>query len=344
MSNKKALFFKACSLLPMAPLMALNKHSGLFIPIYHAITNERLIHLEHILPYGSKNSKQFENDLDLLLKNLNPVSYADLYACIRDGKPVPPKSFIITFDDGLRQTYENATDLMVKKGVPAIFFLNTGVLDNKALLHRYKASILLEFIKQQNNHNLEHKVEAILKLNGIMMPGYAAGIKAINYKNKQVFDILANEINYSFDDYLKKHKPYMSSEQVKDLKKKGFILGSHSTWHPEYWNIDINEQVNQTQSAMQYLKEHFNETNRTFSFPFTDIKTPVSFFDALKKEAPFELLFGSQKLKKDIIPNMIHRFDGDNNLSDMETYLKTLLVFQSLNKMRGQTIVNRSAN
>ncbi|MDP1727167.1 MAG: polysaccharide deacetylase family protein [Bacteroidota bacterium] len=341
MPSKKQYFFKACSWLPFTPLAALNKQHSLFVPIYHAITEERLIHLEHILPYGSKNSRQFEQDMDLLLKNLKPISYDDLLACYRENKPVPPKSFIITFDDGLRQTYENAPEIMLRKGIPAIFYLNTAVIDNKALLHRYKASILLEYIKLQNSESLIKKVQEILIENNIIQPDYYKGIKSINYKNRQVYDIIAHAIEYSFEAYLKQHKPYMNTTQVQDLKNKGFILGSHSEWHPEYWNIDTDEQVHQTESAMQYLKEHFNETHRTFSFPFTDIKTPMRFFNELKKTAPFELLFGSQKLKKDMVPNMVHRFDGDNNLSDMQTYLKALLVFQTINKIRGRSIVQR---
>ncbi len=344
MKSKKKIFFQFCSILPLAPLLAINKTNSLFIPIYHAITNERLIHLEHILPYGSKNSKQFEQDIDLLLKNLTPISYDDLLNCYQKNIPVPPKSFIITFDDGLRQTYENAVEILLRKGVPAIFFLNTSVLDNKALLHRYKASVLIDFVKSDSKKSLASKVIEVLNANQIITTDYYSGIKVINFKNRQVLDRIADAIDFSFENYLKENRPYMTSLQVQDIKNKGFVLGSHSANHPEFWNIETDEQVREAEAAMKFLKEHFNELNRTFSFPFTDIRTPLSFFKKLQNEAPFELLFGSQKLKKDVVPNMVHRFDGDNNLSDMQTYLKALLVFETLHLIRGNTLVNRATD
>jgi hypothetical protein len=82
----KKLLLNACSLFPVKPLLQLNKGNTLFIPIYHAITDEKLSHLEHLMPYGSKTPKQFENDLDHLLKHLKPISLDTLYDCVVNKK------------------------------------------------------------------------------------------------------------------------------------------------------------------------------------------------------------------------------------------------------------------
>lgn len=341
MHGKKKLFFKACSILPMGPLMSLNRKYTLFVPIYHAITRERLIHLEHILPYGSKNPEQFADDLDRLVKHLKPISYEELHHCIKNGEPVPPKSFIITFDDGLRQTYELATDILLKKGVPAIFYINTGVIDNTGLLHRYKASILIEHFLQSKSASLEKKAMDILQANGLDAPDIYKGLRMLHYGRRFMLDEIAHAIGYDFNAYVQEHKPFMTTAQLQDLHSKGFVLGSHSHMHPEYWNIELAEKVKQTTEAMQILHDKCGETRRTFSFPFLDSRTHLDFFEELNKTMPFELIFGSQKLKKDIVPNLIHRFDGDNNLTHMSTYLKGLLVAHTINQVLGKTVVYR---
>lgn len=337
MHASKRLLFRLCAPLPLKPLLKLNGKNSLFIPIYHAITNERLIHLEHILPYGSKNSRQFEQDLDHLLKHLHPVSFDELNRSIQsEGKPLLPKnSFFITFDDGLRQTYELATEILLKKGVPAAFFINTAAMDNRYLLHRYKASILIDALKTLKQ-NASGEVLRYLLQHQINASSAADGIRLLHFGLRHHLDVLAGMMEISFDEYLKAHRPFMTSDQVKDLSNKGFIVGSHSHEHPEYWQLTTEEKVQQTCEAMNRLTELTGETRRSFAFPFLDWKTDTQFFKALQQAGPFDLMFGSQKLKHDIIPNMIHRFDGDNNLGSMGAYLKVLLADHLVRRCLGK--------
>jgi hypothetical protein len=124
------------------------------------------------MPYGSKTPKQFENDLDHLLKHLKPISLDTLYDCVVNKKAIPENSFIVTFDDGLRQVYENAMPILLRKGVPAIFFINTSVIDNQDLLFRYKSSLIVEQVLsfQKSGKSLDAAM-AVLKQNNAIFDG-----------------------------------------------------------------------------------------------------------------------------------------------------------------------------
>lgn len=65
----------------------------------------------------------------------------------------------------------------------------------------------------------------------------------IDYKNKEKLDTIAQLINYNFNDYLAKQKPYLTSQQIKELIQQGFYFGAHSKNHPEYQFIDLKEQI-----------------------------------------------------------------------------------------------------
>lgn len=59
------------------------------------------------------------------------ISLYDLLANLTQGKPLPAKPVIITFDDGYRDSYENAFPLLQARGMKATFFVITDFIDQK---------------------------------------------------------------------------------------------------------------------------------------------------------------------------------------------------------------------
>lgn len=57
------------------------------------------------------------------------VGLEDVLACYRSGAPLPPRSVLITFDDGYRDTLENAVPALREHGYPAVMFVPIAYLD-----------------------------------------------------------------------------------------------------------------------------------------------------------------------------------------------------------------------
>ncbi len=112
---------------------ALIKKSGIKIifPFYHSVSDEDVVHIKHLYP--SKNIISFINDLDFLLKYFIPLSIDDFLSKNYD----PDQNyFVLSFDDGLRKMFDVVRPILNKKGIPAIFFLNSAFVDNKDLFYR----------------------------------------------------------------------------------------------------------------------------------------------------------------------------------------------------------------
>ena len=58
-----------------------------------------------------------------------PISINDLVL----GNKIPPKSFIITFDDGFENNFSIARPILQKHKIPAIFYLTTGFIDENKM-------------------------------------------------------------------------------------------------------------------------------------------------------------------------------------------------------------------
>ena len=226
---------------------------------YHVVSDN---YLPHIAPlYKYRNSKEFENDIDFLLKYFQPISANDVFLHTKGEKLITKPSFHLSFDDGMSEVYEVALPVLKRKGVPATVFVNSAFVDNKDLFFRYKAALIAG-----KNPLLKNEV---LK---------------INFLESEKLDKIAQNLEIDFEDFLKEKKPYLTTEEIKKMQKNGFTIGAHSINHPNYYLISEEEQIRQTLESCRFVKENFDEKKLFFAFPFEDTGVRKSFFETIYKD------------------------------------------------------------
>jgi peptidoglycan/xylan/chitin deacetylase (PgdA/CDA1 family) len=274
-------------------------------PFYHAVADDDVIHIKHL--YRIKKISDFEKDLDFLIRHFKPVDYALLLEHLKNGNKLPGNSFLLSFDDGLREFHDVIAPILLRKGVPAICFLNSGFIDNKDLFFRYKASILIETILKHKS--LITAVKDWLIEKEVSTNGDITHILTIDYHHRSLLDDLSVLLGVSFDDYLAQHQPYLTTSQVLDLKQKGFHFGAHSVDHPLFSSLTMEQQIIQLTTSLNKICDGFELDNRLFSFPFTDHGVSKAFFNKMfDPEKPLaDLTFGCSGLKKDILPFHLQR-------------------------------------
>lgn len=286
-------------LTPLAPYLPLNRliqwsHQRSIFPFYHLITDHAPAHIKHLYP--TRNIQTFEDDLDFFLRHFECIHPENL----RKIDHFPTHSFLLTFDDGLREFYEVVAPILRRKGVPAICFLNSHFVDNKALFFRYKASLLIEAL--ENNPQLFKEIKLPEWVNA---SNFKQALKQIDYGQKHHLDALADLIGFSFEDYSQQQQPYMNSSEILELIDQGFYFGGHSMDHPLYHAISKEEQWRQTYESVQFAQKAFNLPNAYFAFPFTDFDVKRTLFDQL--ESKNIISFGTAGLKKQNFPHHFQR-------------------------------------
>jgi len=141
--------------------------------------------------------------------------------------------------------------------------------------------------------------------------------KALFYRHKDSLELEGVPI----DDFLNKEKPYLTTEQIKDLSKWGFTIGAHSVDHPYYYKIPFDEQLRQTRESLDFVSSIVTQKLRLFAFPFTDYIVSKQFFKEI--ELDVDLCFGTAGLKNDEMPFNIQRIDGEKDkIKSLEVLLK----------------------
>ncbi len=101
----------------------LRKRRGALILGYHGVTESS----PTLLPRGH-SIESIEELLNFLIRHLRIVSLAEIAASVAGGEPPPPATLAVTFDDGLVNNVTLAIPLLQRLGIPATFFVPSGLV------------------------------------------------------------------------------------------------------------------------------------------------------------------------------------------------------------------------
>ncbi len=255
-----------------------------FHPFYHVVSDEDL---PHILNYNYRNVAQFKHELDFYLRHFRPVSLSELIS----NPLTEEKVFHLSFDDGLRECAEVIAPILLEKGIPATFFVNPAFIDNQALFHKYKASLIL----RKMTASQFPEAEKMLTENSLL----GNSILKATIRQVDVLDKVADLMDFNFADFLQKQRPYLTSNQLLQLKNQGFSIGAHSFGHPEFWKITAKEQLDEIRKSVDWVSDKIDPSIKIFAFPFSDSGAAKSLLTSVKSEKICDATFGTAGLKYD---------------------------------------------
>lgn len=103
--------------------------SGLTVLVYHRIADPNRPDFYGLRDNVSATPNGFAAQLDYLAREYNVISMGDLTALVVEGRKLPQRAVLITFDDGYRDNFTTALPGLVARGMPALMFAVPGFLD-----------------------------------------------------------------------------------------------------------------------------------------------------------------------------------------------------------------------
>ncbi|MFZ4790765.1 MAG: polysaccharide deacetylase family protein [Candidatus Competibacteraceae bacterium] len=332
---KQKMLSKVFSEIPLCILEKIT-YPNLIIPYYHAVSDGEIPHIKHL--YKHKNVNQFKEDIDFIAQNYSPISLRELLDFLKSGAMLPKKALLLTFDDGFREIHEVIAPILLNKGIPATFFLNSAFVDNKVLCYQHKASILAEQVAKLQNFIIKNKIIALFVENGIETFNLESGLLNIKYEKKHVLDEVAVVLNVDFNNYLKINKPYLTSSQTEELIKNGFTIGAHSIDHPLYMSLSVKEQLHQSLESLKMIKEKFCLDYGAFAFPHSDFGVSKNFFIEFYDSGLIDISFGTRGMLDDNLNNHFQRF----SLEKPSLSARKIIALNYVRRIYKTTVLQRS--
>lgn len=335
MSLVKNIFLNFSKKIPVGILKKISP-IDIYLPYQHLIREAHTSYISHLYPF--KNKKQFETDLDYLLKNFRIADIDQLVSYVKRKGELTPNQFLLTFDDGFKEIATVIAPLLYQKGIPAIFFLNNDFIGNNQLFYRLKISLLIEELsnKPQLASVFKKYFENSNDLNSILNQ-----LKKTNQFNQSILDNIANEIGLDFDDFLKSEKPFATKEQIEEIVKMGFYVGGHSLSHPYFELLSEAEQYRQAVDSAKRIANEFHQKYTLFAFPHYDNKIKTKTIQKILNGG-VDVIFGIQNQLPELQLRMLHRFNAERPNITMEQQIKAEMLYAALLKRAGKFSVKRN--
>ena len=82
------------------------------------------------------SAEEFEAQMARIVElGLTPISVGELQEHLIDGKEIPSRAIVLTFDDNYQGFYDNAWPILKRYGFPAMMFVHTNFVGDKTGIH-----------------------------------------------------------------------------------------------------------------------------------------------------------------------------------------------------------------
>lgn len=310
---RRAIIGTVASAPRLQPL--LSRLTGRFAVFYaHVVSDAPLPHIRHL--YAYRTPRQFERDLDMLLKLYRPIALDELVAALAAHGSPPVDTCLLTFDDGLREAGEVIAPILKRRGIPAAFFINSDFVGNKTMFFRHKASLIVEKLTTLDPRSAQLAVSAALRNRGMAPQHPVEAVLRLGFHDEPALDAIAAAIDVDFAAFLRRYRPYLGADELRAIASDGFTIGAHSRSHPPYASLPFADQLEQTLSSVAFVRQTFQPKVLAFSFPFNDRGISMRLLREISA-AGVSICFGTDGLRRDSVSWSLQRIQSEDPRSNI---------------------------
>jgi peptidoglycan/xylan/chitin deacetylase (PgdA/CDA1 family) len=218
---------------------------------------------------GTITRKNFEAALRFITRHYTPVSLQDVIASC-DGRALPPRPVLVTFDDAYASVSEFAAPLCSKFEAPAVFFVNGECLDNQRLaLDNIVCYVANEYgLAIINTAACVASGTRDIELHS-MTEVFARFLPSISLSTREVFrSALLQLAGINDGELAQKAQLYLSSRQLHDLATFNIEIGNHTFSHANCRSLSTEEFADEIDRNKAVLEAASGRNVRSFSVPY----------------------------------------------------------------------------
>jgi peptidoglycan/xylan/chitin deacetylase (PgdA/CDA1 family) len=211
----------------------------------------------------------FEAALTFLARHYTPVSLQEVLQD-PDGRKLPPRPVLVTFDDAYASVVEFAAPLCQKFGVPAVFFINAGCLDNQQLALDNLVCHVANALRMDAINAAARVVDSAKRTDlRSLQQVFSHFLPAVSLPARErLRDALSQLAHIRAEALAAEAGLYLTSQQLRSLATFNFEIGNHTYTHVNCRSLlrkDFDGEINRNKAV---LEEISGRTVRSFSVPY----------------------------------------------------------------------------
>lgn len=210
----------------------------------------------------------FRQQMELLAREFHPVSVNELAVLLRGEGKIPERCVVVTFDDGYRDNFENATPILDGFGIRGTFYVTVNCIERAQLPWPSRVRFALRTTRLNNWTDPAGTLWPLETEAG----RERAFAKACEYCCRLAGDE-QEQLVIAIENALEARIPpdsnrlMMSWDELRKLTDQGHVVGSHTLSHPNLAQIlcaDARAELDRSRST---LEKQLNRKVSHFSYP-----------------------------------------------------------------------------
>ena len=264
-------------------MLAGMKYSGVFVyaryrsrSLLRILAYHGVEHIEGILNCDGfqVDPETFSRQLDHIATSYRVVSLSEAIAGTE--KPFWPKnSLLITFDDGYLNNLEVAAPILRQKGLPAVFFITTGFIDQTIPPWWYVLRGWIAGVGAKALGLPPLSIHLSSMSDATRLWEWETYLKSLTQQERSM---KLMEISRSLGLSITSEIKMMNWNQVRELRDNGFDIGPHTVSHINLGAEDSGDIVREISTSMEKLERELGFCPSTYSYPYgrvSDIQPDV---------------------------------------------------------------------
>ena len=232
----------------------LDRHPKLIVLLYHRVLDDPSEN-----PFNTAVSTEtFQTQLEYVIDQYPVVPLSDVE--LRNGVQVT-----LTFDDGYEDNFRTVLPILTKKRLSATFLLTTDYINTGMPLWDWEIALRLNSNKKISRVEVDGVI--VSKMSNETRSSFARRViehlKGVDILDlARVLGTLRNQSNWEVDCRC------MTWDEVDELRKAGFEIGSHGCSHRSLTRIPAEEAIDEVANSKRIIEEHTGSKCRFLAFPF----------------------------------------------------------------------------
>jgi peptidoglycan/xylan/chitin deacetylase (PgdA/CDA1 family) len=214
----------------------------------------------------SASPQSFAAQIEYLASRYRPVGMAEVLAAMRERKELPPRSVLVTFDDGYRDFAEHAWPTLKRFGVAATLFVATSFPDDPERCFWWDR--LHQALRATPRRDHLETPLGRLSLATSADRAAAAG-RLIGYANRAPHATAMSLVDHVCRELHAPAAPghVLNWDELRGLARQGVTLGAHTRTHPLLDRVPPQEAQREAAGSIADLRREIGQVLPVFAYP-----------------------------------------------------------------------------
>jgi peptidoglycan/xylan/chitin deacetylase (PgdA/CDA1 family) len=209
----------------------------------------------------------FAEQMEYLAHHYSVVSLEQVLAALGRGRPLPPRSVLLTFDDGYRDFLECAWPVLRSLKLPAVLFVPTGYLSPEHRLFWWDKLYQSIYRTQCQELNVPPLGHWPLETRAQRDRAWARIKRRVSHLNHHEAMALVDRIVTALDITLLTCGGTLTWDEVRQMTEQGLYVAAHTVTHPILSRVSNEEARDEITGSQSAIRSQLGHAWPVFAYP-----------------------------------------------------------------------------